>query len=327
MDRVTRMELSIRGTPVTITAATVVLLLVGLGIAGYGGYDYLQQREAVDDAVSVESTVVDTEIDRSAGRGLHYRVTVNHTYRYNGTGYTSEQVFPGSIAPSYNVREDAEDVIDPYEPNETVTAYVDPDSPGRAFLERRATLAPLLFVGIGSLVLVLVTLDAVGAPTPGRGTELRPATGREPTRYETLFGRDRDAINRLSKRLIVGGPVVFLLSIVATVVLAFNAESSSIRAEVTDPIGLTLLTAAVAALVSVAAVLLYAVWSFTEYRRLRERIPEPRPPSPFRHPTRLVTILSTNDELDPYGRRVRWTGFAFAVIVFCVGLLVWIRPV
>ncbi len=321
------MNVSVRGTPATITTATVVLLLVGLGIAGYGGYDYLQQQEAIDDAVPVESTVVDTAIDRSAGRGLHYRVTVNHTYRYNGTGYTSEQVFPGSIAPSYNVREDAEDVIEPYEPNATVTAYVDPDSPGRAFLERRATWGPFQFVGIGGLIVVLVTLDAVGAPNPGRGTELRPATGREPTRYETLFGRDRDTINRLSKRLIAGTSVVFLLSIVATVILAFNAESSSIRADVTDPIGLALLSAAVAALVFVIALLLYAVWSFTEYRRLRERIPEPRPPSPFRHPTRLVTILHTDDELDAYGRRVRRTGFAFAVVVFCVGLLVWIRPV
>ena len=321
------MEFSVRGTPITITTATILLLLAGLAVTGYGGYDYLQQSNAVEEAVAVESTVVDTEIERSPGRGLHYRVTVNHTYRYDGTEYTSDQVFPGSIAPSYNARSDAEAVMEPYEPNATVTAYVDPDSPGRAFLERRTTWAPLQISGIGVLLVVLGTLNAVGARNPGRGTELRPASEHEPTRYETLFGRDRDVVNRLGKRLIAGGPAVFFLSIVVTVLLVYSADSSSVQADVTDPIGLSLLTAAVAALTFVAGLLVYGVWSFTEYRRLRERIPEPRPPSPFRHPTRRVTILATDDDdLDAYGRRVKLTGFAFLIVVFIVVGFVWIVP-
>jgi hypothetical protein len=56
---------------------------------------------------------------------------------------------------------------------------------------------------------------------------------------------------------------------------------------------------------------LYDVQSFSRYRRHR-RLSEPRPPSPFRHPSRLVTILGTeSDELPEYSRRVRVTGWTF----------------
>lgn len=59
---------------------------------------------------------------------------------------------------------------------------------------------------------------------------------------------------------------------------------------------------------------LYGVWSFSQYRQLRRRLREPRPPSPFRHPSRLVSILGTEgDALPEYGRRVRVTGWTFLI--------------
>jgi hypothetical protein len=315
------MEFSVRGTPVALSALMIVALLLGLGAVGYGGYDYAQQSSAVENAVAVDSTVVDTEIGESGGRrGLVYRVSVEHTYRYEGTEYTSEQVFPGRISPMFTTRSDAEDAIESFEPNATATAYVDPDSPGRAFLEREATLAPFRWVGLGGLVAVLVTLHAVGARNPGQDTGLRPEHEREPTRHGRLLGVERDTVNRLSKRLLVIAPVVLALSLAATALLAAGSDASSIRADPTDPVGLTLLAALLAALALIAALVLYAVWSFTEYRRLRERIPDPRPPSPFSHPTRLVTIILTRDDLDPYGRRVKLTGFTLAVTTFLVGV-------
>jgi hypothetical protein len=85
-----------------------------------------------------------------------------------------------------------------------------------------------------------------------------------------------------------------------------------------------LLTAFLAGLALIGALVLYGVWSFTEYRRLRERIPEPRPPSPFRHPSRLVTVLYTREGLDAYGRRVKRTGFVLAVTAFLVGVFTFV---
>ncbi len=318
------MQFTLRGVPITVTPLMLLAIVIGVGVAGYGGYDYVQQADAVDDAVAVETTVTDTEISKSDGRRLYYRVTVEHTYQYRGTEYTSNQVFPGTTSPMYTVRSDAESVLEPYEVNETATAYVDPDAPDKAFLERQTTLAPFKFVGFGGLIAILTTLHAVGARTPGQNTELRPESEHEPTRYETLFGVDRDTVNRLSKRLLLIAPVVFFAALVATAFLVYTAESSSIQAGLTDAVGLTILAAFGAALACIAALVGYGIWSFTEYRRLRERIPEPRPPSPFRHPSRLVTILYTSDELDTYGRRVKLTGFVFTVAAFLAGVFAFI---
>lgn len=318
------MQVTVRGTLIALTPLMLVAVALGVGVAGYGGYDYIQQSDAVDDAVAVETTVLDTQVSESDGRRLYYRVTVEHTYQYRGTEYTSEQVFPGTTSPMYTVRSDAERVIEPYEPNVTTTAYVDPDAPGRAFLERQTTLAPLKFVGFGGLVVLLTTLHAIGPRAPGQDTELRPTSEYKPTRYETLFGVDRDAVNRFSKRLLLSAPAVCLVALGATVGIGYTAESSSVQADLTDPVGFALLIASIAGTASIIALVLYGVWSFTEYRRLRERIPGPRPPSPFRHPSRLVTILYTSDGLDAYGRRVKLTGFAFAVTAFLVGVFVFV---
>lgn len=318
------MQFTMRGTRVTVTPLLLVALAVGLGVAGYGGYDYVRQSNAVDDAVAVETTVTETGVSESAGRGLSYRVSVEHTYEYRGREYTSSQVFPGATSPTYTVRSDAERVLEPYEPEATVTAYVDPDAPGRAFLERQTTHAPLKFVGFGALLALLTMLHAVGVRDPGQQTALRPPADRKPTRHETLLGLDRDRVNRLSKRLVLVAPLVLAVSLVATVVLADAAASPSIRASPTDPVGLALVTTIAAGFASVGGLLLYALWSFTEYRRLRERIPEPGPPSPFRHPSRLVTILYTSDGLDAYGRRVKRTGFAFLAAAFLAAVFAYL---
>jgi hypothetical protein len=68
---------------------------------------------------------------------------------------------------------------------------------------------------------------------------------------------------------------------------------------------------------------LYGVWSFSQYRQLRRRLPEPRPPSPFTRPNRLVSILGTDsDDLPEYGRRVRVTGWAFLVATAMAAVIV-----
>ncbi len=313
------MEFSVRGTPVMFSALMIVALLLGVGALGYGGYDYVQGSSAVENAVAVETTVVDTEIRESGGRrGLIYRVSVEHTYRYEGTEYTSDQVFPGQISPLFTSRRDAETAIESYEPNATVAAYVDPDSPGGAFLERETTLAPFRWMGLGGLVAVVVTLHAIGPRDPGRDTGLEPE--REPTRHETLFGLERDRVNHLSKRLIVIAPVILGLSLVGLVALALGADSSSTQADLTDPAGMVALAATLSALTLIGALLAYGAWSYTEYRRLRERIPDPRPPSPFKHPSRLVTILATREGLDEYGGRVKLTGFVLVMTMFLTGV-------
>jgi len=324
------MEFSVRGTPVEITAGTVIFVLIGLAVAGYGGYDYVQQSEAIEDAVEVDATVVETSISEvDSGRsGIEHDAHVEFRYQFRGTEYTSDQLFPGSFDATYDTRSDAEAVLEPYDEGETVTAYVDPDAPGEGFLEQRTSQGPLQLVAIGGLLLVVISLNAVGARRPGHGTELESVADHEARRYPTLFGVQRERVNRLSKRLGKGGIIVLPLSIIGVAIALLLSQSESggtpeqQQVGLSDPVGLLLLTAFLAALVLLVSGLLYGIWSLTEYRRLRDRIPEPRPPSPFKHPTRLVTILLGDYELDTYGKRVQRTGVTFVLVLFLIGLLI-----
>jgi len=321
------MELTIRGTPVRITKGTVLLILICLAGITYGGYDYVQQSAAVDDAVPVEATIEEASITESESRGSSdYYAQVAFTYQFQGTEYTGDQLSPGSISQSYDTRSAAESAIDPYEPDETVTAYVDPANPSEGFLERQTITSPVEFIAFGGLVLLVTALNAVGARKPGTETGLQSEQKHAATRYQTLFGVDRDRVHSLSTRLLKVTILVIpasMLSVAAILLLAESGSGEPVHLQVglTDPVGILLGIAFLAAITLIIAVLLYSVWSFTEYRRLRERIPEPRPPSPFKHPTRLVTICLGNYELDAYGKRVQKTGVAFVVMVFFLGAL------
>jgi hypothetical protein len=82
-----------------------------------------------------------------------------------------------------------------------------------------------------------------------------------------------------------------------------------VQANILGPVGIPLLTGFSFWVGMIFSLCLYGIWSFTQYRQLRRRLPKPRPPSPFRHPSRLVSILETDsEELPEYGQRVRLTG-------------------
>lgn len=316
------MRFALRGVPVELTALAVVGLLLGAGIAGYGLYDYTRQSATIDDAVAVEANVTEATVSERVGRrGVTYHANVKFTYEYEGSEYASERLYPTPISSGYGRESRAESLVEPYRTNETVTAYVPPSAPSDGFLIPRRSSAPLTVAGLGAALVALIALDAVGDRTAGRGTDLRPPSEREPTRYETLFGRDRDAVNALGKRLVAGGAAAFALSLVAAVLLLAGAEGTSFRVDPTEPLGLAAAVAGLGVLAVLVGLALYLVWSVTEYRRLRERIAPPRPPSPFRRPTRLVTILAASrswEDLDPYGKRVARTAVA-ALALLIVG--------
>ncbi|WP_080510804.1 DUF3592 domain-containing protein [Halorubrum californiense] len=315
------MQFTVRGVAITVTPIILLTLALGLGIAGYGGYDYVQQTDAVNNPVAVETAVVETELSRSEGRRFYYRVRVEHTYEYQGDEYTSNQIFPGSTKPIYTVRDDAAQILEPYEPNTTTTAYVAPDSPSRGFLKRQTTFAPFKFIGLGGFITVLTTLHAIGARNAGQNTGIGQTSKQETSHHNTVFGVERNTLCRGSKRLLLVTPIGFLISLASVVALLLNSSTTTVQVRLTDPVGFALLTAVLSILGFIVGLILYGSWSFTEYRRLRERMPDQRPPSPFRPPSRLITILYTRDGLDAYGRRVKLTGFVFTVIGFLVGVI------
>jgi hypothetical protein len=60
------------------------------------------------------------------------------------------------VTPNYDTESAARDIVADYEAGDTVTAYVDPSSPGNAFLKNQQTDTPVKLVAIG-LVGVLLT--------------------------------------------------------------------------------------------------------------------------------------------------------------------------
>lgn len=130
-----------------------VVLLIGVGMVGYGGYDYLQQSEAMREAVETEATITDlgTEEESVRRAGPVYEPTATFEYRFQGDAYTSSNVFPAGSTQNYDSRARAEAAVEEYEVGETVTAYVRPSSPSEAFLKDTRSNVPYEFVGLGAL--------------------------------------------------------------------------------------------------------------------------------------------------------------------------------
>jgi len=155
-------KLSLRGTDLSPALGGILMLVIGLALTGYGAYDYVQQSEALDDTETVDAAITDTgieEIQQRRGR-VDYEPTVTFEYSYGGETHTSSQLYPAAIAPDYDTRSAAESQLAEYQTGETVTAYVDPDSPGSAFLRAERSGATLKFAGIGAL---LAIVGGVGA--------------------------------------------------------------------------------------------------------------------------------------------------------------------
>ncbi|GAA0680554.1 DUF3592 domain-containing protein [Natronoarchaeum mannanilyticum] len=149
--------ITIGGRELNPALGGILAVIVGLAMVGFGGYDYVQQNDAVENAVEVNATVTETDIDSISNRRAapDYQPEVTLEYSYGGETYTGGSVFPASISKDYDTRSAAESRLEGYEVGETTTAYVDPDAPGDAFLVRETTNEPLKFAGIGGFMMLL----------------------------------------------------------------------------------------------------------------------------------------------------------------------------
>lgn len=143
----------------------LLYVLIGVAIMSYGGYDYVQQTEAVRESVEVEATItelaVETESGTASQRGVDYDPTVAFSYTYNGTEYTGTEIYPAGIEYEYETRSGAESVIEAYEEGTQTTAYVTPDQPRDAFLKNQTTNTPVIAIALGGLFTLLSTVSAI----------------------------------------------------------------------------------------------------------------------------------------------------------------------
>lgn len=155
---------------------TYLLLLVGVGLLWLGYSDYATQEDRLENAIEVEAEILETEVDRrssGSSSSSSYYPQVEFAYTYEGTTYTSSNIHATDAESGHSSRSSAESVLEAYPEGETVTAYVDPDEPGEAFLERERSNAPYGFAAVGALALLVGLYLFVKRRRAKRGLEGR----------------------------------------------------------------------------------------------------------------------------------------------------------
>jgi hypothetical protein len=128
----------------------MLALVIGMAVAGFGAYDYTQQSAAIEDSVEVDATVTDKHVDSIMTSGTtQFTPEVSFEYNYEGESYTSNNLYPSSASKNYDTKSGAQSAMEEYEQGETVTAYVNPESPGDAFLKNEKSSSPLWFAALG----------------------------------------------------------------------------------------------------------------------------------------------------------------------------------
>jgi hypothetical protein len=155
-------------------AMSIFVLLVGIGILGVGAYSYVADSAVLDDRVEVTAEVVDTGVEEvPASRGnTAFVPNVTFQYRFNGTEYTSNRLYPGRAQPTYGNRSSAEAQLSAYPVGETVTAYVDPDSPARAFLIDSRSGLGIGALAVGVLICIIGGIGLYQAQAQARVRDL-----------------------------------------------------------------------------------------------------------------------------------------------------------
>jgi hypothetical protein len=144
------------------------VLVFGVPIAGLGGFfvcmgqsTMYSQARLNNMAISVPATIVSSDVRRlttktgpeSGSTTTSYWADIEFNYKYQDKTQTSDRVWPiGEGGREAVMRE----VVERYPQGAQVSAFVDPDDPAIAFLEKRWSPMPYVSVAIGSLPAVFV---------------------------------------------------------------------------------------------------------------------------------------------------------------------------
>ena len=134
----------------------LLMVLIGLGMVGYGGYSHMVASSNLSSSIMVNGTIESTGVDRDPGRrGTDYRPEVSYSFSYNGSEHTNDDIYPSGITRDYDFSYEAEDEIEEYEEGENVTVYFSPGYPDQAFLRHESTNRPYIMMAAGASFAVL----------------------------------------------------------------------------------------------------------------------------------------------------------------------------
>ena len=146
----------------------IFILVIGLPLAGIGvffvilGLNMMYDQARLNDvAIAVPATVVSSRVQRSTTRGqpdsggtTSYWADIHFTYAYEGKVRTSDKVWPvGEGQSEAAIRR----IVARYPAGAQVSAFIIPDDPDTAFLEKRWSHMPYISVCVGCLPAVFLT--------------------------------------------------------------------------------------------------------------------------------------------------------------------------
>lgn len=153
------------GNLVTVAITGILLLALAGVIVVTGLGDADESEERIENAVEVEATVVETDVERERRNGeTRYEPVVRFEYDFEGETYESDLLYPTSDGRLRDERGGAYAVVSDYDEGETTTAYVDPSHPDEAFLNDARSSPPFVvyIAGAATALFGLVLLgDAV----------------------------------------------------------------------------------------------------------------------------------------------------------------------
>jgi hypothetical protein len=147
----------------------IFILLVGLPFVALGGffiyigYDEMREQARLNDnTVEVQAKILSSGVRRSTTRTgpgtgsttSDYWPDIKFSYDYGGESRTSTKVWAVGVGGS---EAEARAVQQRYPQDAAVSAFVDPENPETAFLERRWSHEPYLSVVMGVFPLAFVT--------------------------------------------------------------------------------------------------------------------------------------------------------------------------
>jgi len=132
----------------------------GLALLYVGVTQYFLQRRLMANAIAIEVEIIKSEIFKSVSadtdQRLHrnnsttsFRPEIRFRYTFAEREYESDLLRPTIIVRGYASVENATKELAPFHIGAKALAYVDPQHPDKAFLEKEAFAGPAVFIIIG----------------------------------------------------------------------------------------------------------------------------------------------------------------------------------
>lgn len=157
----------------------IPLIFMGLGISLS-----LQQQRKIMTYQPIEVTILSERLIRSDSgeSGTTYRAEITYSYSIEGKTYQSNNVFPIKIS---GPRSQAQRVLDQFEPEETVEGFYNPEDPSQAFLIKKYSILPYIFILFPVIFLCVAGWATAGIwsgstnkkplPSSTQGYEIKPS--------------------------------------------------------------------------------------------------------------------------------------------------------